>query len=285
MQSIQEVLDKTGQYFEQAGLESPKLEAQWLLAGFLNCKRMDLFLRYDEPLTEPQLAGLRSWVKRRAKGEPLQYILGYADFHELRLAVGPGVLIPRPETEQLVELVRERLAGVEKARIMDLGTGSGAIALALAKAIPQARVLAVDCSRVALQQARANADAHGLRERVAFRLGDWLDGIDAVADAIVANPPYLSEGEWRSARPEVREHEPRDALVAADEGIADLRKILLAALPRLAPAGFVAMEMGIDHGARLAALARSAGFAEVEILRDYQGRERFLFASPLAAAH
>lgn len=278
MQSLIEVLKKTEAYFARAGLESPKIEAEWLLAETLGCKRLELFLQWERPLEAPVLERLRAYVKRRATGEPLQYILGYSAFHDIRLSVGPGVLIPRPETELLVAKVLGRLEEVARPRVVDLGTGSGAIALALAKALPEARVLAVDRSSEALAQARANAEALGLRERVSFRGGDWLGDLSFEADAIISNPPYLTEEEWSTARPEVRDWEPKEALVAADEGSADLKRIIRSALSRLAPGGLLALEMGIAHGAVLTRLAREAGYADSVVEKDDSGRERFLFA-------
>lgn len=278
MQSVIEVLRKTEAFFAKAGLENPKIEAEWLLAATIGCKRLELFLRWEEPLQEAVLEPLRERVRRRAAGEPLQYILGYQDFHDIRLAVAPGALIPRPETEQLVEKVVGRLAGLEAPRIVDLGAGSGAIALALATALPRARVLAVERSAEALRQARANAEALGLRGRVAFRSGDWLAGLDFTADCIVSNPPYLTDEEWRCARPEVRAHEPREALVAGDDGMADLKRIIREAGPRLAPRGLLALETGVAHGAPLSALAAGCGYADIVVEKDDSGRGRFLFA-------
>lgn len=281
MQTIVEILKKTEAYFAKAGLESPKIEAEWLLAGFLGCQRMALFLRWDEPLLDPQLEQLRELVKRRGKGEPLQYVLGFADFHEVRIPVGRGVLVPRPETEGLVEIAIKRLkeAAVKTPRIIDLGTGSGAIALAMARALPDARILAIDASQEALRMAREAAAALGLRERVAFRKGNWLEGITSVADAIIANPPYLTEAEWLSARPEVRDFEPREALVADDDGMADLKTILLTARDRLEGGGFVALEMGIDHGLPLREFASACGYRQVEVATDLLDRDRYLIAS------
>ncbi|MGC9450780.1 MAG: peptide chain release factor N(5)-glutamine methyltransferase [Oceanipulchritudo sp.] len=272
------MLKKAEDFLARAGLESPRVEAEWLLAGALGCKRLELYLQWERPLEEELLAGLRGRVRRRAAGEPLQYILGYWDFHDIRLAVRPGVLIPRPETEQLVEKVAGRLEGMESPRIVDLGTGSGAIALSLAKALPGARVLAVERSTAALSLARENAGALGLRERVAFRSGNWLEGLAFEADCIVSNPPYLTEGEWKSARPEVREHEPREALVAAEEGLADLRHIVGTARERLAEGGLLALETGIAHGKPLLETAAAAGYRDCAVERDDAGRERFFFA-------
>lgn len=278
MQQVVEVIKKTEAFFGRAGLETPKVDAEWLLASLLGCKRLELYLQWDKPLQEDVLEKLRPLVRRRANGEPLQYILGYSDFHDIRLSVAPGVLIPRPETELLVDLLIGMLKELEAPRIVDLGTGSGAIALALAKGLPGARILAIEKSAAALTQARANAEALGLRERVAFRSGDWLDNLKFEADCIVSNPPYLTGKEWREARPEVRAHEPMEALVAADGGTADLRRIIRDALERLAPNGLLALEMGIGHGPTLTALATDYGYSEVFTRNDDHGRERFLLA-------
>ena len=279
MQSVVEVLQKTEAFLARAGVETPKIDAEWLLADLMGVRRLELFLQHDKPLEEAVLSGMRERVKRRAAGEPLQYIIGHVDFHEIRLAVAPGALIPRPETELLVEKVIARLRGREAPRIVDLGTGSGAIALALASALPGARVLAVERSADALKLARANAEALGLRERVAFRSGDWLDGLDLQADCIVSNPPYLTDAEWAEARREVREHEPREALVAPENGLADLRRIIGAALQRLAPGGLLALETGIGHGEALMECASAAGYTDCVVEKDDNGRDRFLFAS------
>lgn len=278
MQTVLEVRDKTVAYFEKAGIESPKNEAERLMAETLGIKRLELFLNYGKPLADEELELLRERIRRRARREPLQYILGYWDFHDIRLQVQPGVLIPRPETELLVEAVIKRLEGIEEPRIVDLGTGSGAIALALAKALPQAKVLAVERSQEALAQARSNADALGLRDQVAFRSGDWLQGLELQADCIVSNPPYLTESEWAEAQPEVRDHEPKQALVAGDDGMADLKAIVTAAKPHLAESGFIALEMGIDHGEPMRTYAESAGYSDVQVVKDDSRRDRFLLA-------
>lgn len=278
MLSVLETLRKLEEYLGKAGVERPKVEAEWLLAEVLGCKRLELFLQWDRPVEETVRERLREVARRRAAREPLQYIVGYQDFHDIRVAVGPGVLIPRPETEELVERVLERLKGREAPRIVDLGTGSGAIALALAKALPAARILAVDASEEALRQARQNAERNGLRERVSFRRGDWLTGLALRADCIVSNPPYLTEAEWREAAPEVRDFEPKAALVAPEDGLADLNQIVEAARACLEPGGLLALECGLAHGAALREFAGRLGYASVEVETDASGRDRFVFA-------
>ncbi len=281
MQSVLDVLKKSEAFFEKAGLESPKVNAEWLVAETLGCKRLELYLQWERPLEEAVLSVLRERIQRRAKGEPLEYILGNVEFHEIRLNVAPGVLVPRKETELLVDHVISRLDGVESPRIVDLGTGSGAIALALANSLPNAKVLAVERSKDALVQAKANAEALGLRERVSFRSGNWLDGLSFEADCIVSNPPYLTEEEWESAQTDVRVHEPKEALVAAEEGLADLRVIVTEAYTRLATGGILALETGIAHGERLSQLARQLGYKDSIVEKDDSGRDRFFFANKL----
>ncbi|MEX0325935.1 MAG: peptide chain release factor N(5)-glutamine methyltransferase [Puniceicoccaceae bacterium] len=278
MQSVVEVLQKSEAFLAKSGAETPKIDAEWLLSDCMGIRRLELFLQHDKPLEEAVLAEMRKRLKRRASGEPLQYILGHVDFHDVHLAVAPGVLIPRPETELLVEKILQRFKDRQAPRIVDLGTGSGAIALALAKALPEAKVLAVEKSPEALKLARANAEALELRERVAFRSGNWLEGLDLEADCIVSNPPYLTEEEWAEARREVRDHEPREALVASDNGLADLRQIIDTAVKCLAPGGFLALEMGIGHGEALADYAGAAGYRDCVVENDDTGRGRFLFA-------
>lgn len=278
MEHLVDVLKKTAAFFERSGVENPKIDAEWLLAETLGCKRLELYLQWDRPLEAEVLDRLRPLVKRRAQGEPLQYVVGYSDFHDIRLKVAPGVLIPRPETEQLVEQVIAAMRDVEAPRIVDLGTGSGAIALALAKAKPLARVLAIERSPEALTQAKANAEAAGLRGQIAFRSGDWLEGLDFTADCIVSNPPYLTEAEWEQAAPHVREHEPKEALVAEDDGMADLKRIIRDAVPRLVPGGLLALETGIAHGEPLSAYAAGKGYTDVVVKNDDSHRPRFLLA-------
>lgn len=278
MQTIGEILVKTREYFERCGVDGAKVEAEWLVAESLGKKRLDLYLEMDRPLAEAELASLRGLVKRRGRGEPLAYVLGTAAFRGLRLTVGPGVLIPRPETEMLVDKILERRESWPRGRVVDLGTGSGAIAISLAAEWAEARVLGIDQSREALELARGNAAAAGVRERISFRRGDWLAGLELRADVIVANPPYLTEGEWREAQREVRDHEPREALVAEDGGLRDLLRIVDSAYSYLDTGGMLALECGIGHGPELVEAAQRRGYAEAEAQPDDSGRTRFILA-------
>lgn len=277
--SLIEILRKTEGFFTQAGLENPRLEAEWLLAAVLGCRRLDLYLKFDQPMEKPLLDRLRPMVARRARREPLQYILGETAFGDLILATDHRALIPRPETELLVEKLLREGAARTPASIVDLGTGTGAIALALAKAFPEARVTGVDASPDALALARENADRNGMKDRVRWIASDWFSDVgEATFDWIISNPPYLTEAEWESAAPEVQRHEPKAALVAEDEGRGDLEKIIDQAFDRLETPGLLALETGIAQHAALDTCATTRGYSITESQEDDTGRPRFFWA-------
>jgi release factor glutamine methyltransferase len=279
MLNLLEVLKKTSEFFASKGIESPRLNAELVVGHALGLARMRLYLEFERPVTDPELAAIRELVRRRGRREPLQYVLGTVDFGGLKLKADRRALIPRPETELLVETILAR-AAPSPARILDLGTGSGAIALALAAAFPLAQVAAVDASQEALALAAENAAATGLAERVRFLPSNWFGALapGSTFDLIAANPPYLSESETDAAAPEVREHEPRGALAAGDHGFADLAVILAGAPAFLAPGGLLALETGIGHHARAAEAAQAAGFARTESVPDLTGRDRIFLA-------
>jgi release factor glutamine methyltransferase len=280
MLTVLEILKKTTEFFAARGIESARLNAELLVGHALGLKRMQLYLQFERPLAEAELEKIRPLVRRRGQHEPVQYILGTADFHGLHLKVDRRALIPRPETELLVELAVRELAA-PPARILDLGTGSGAIALALAAQYPDSQVTAVDLSAEALALAAENAAATGLTERVQLFASNWFEQVPAEArfELIAANPPYLSEAETAAAAPEVREFEPRTALTSTGpDGLADLRAIVAAAPRHLAPGGLLALETGIAQHAALRPLAREAGFSRVESRPDLTGRDRFVLA-------
>lgn len=279
MRTVREIKARTEPFFAEKGIESPSLEIDLILAHALGLKRLDLYLDLDRPLTEAQLEALRPLVKRRAAREPLQYILGAVEFGGLELMVDPRALIPRPETEELYALLRHRLQEGPPAGILDLGTGSGALALALAQSFPVAQVTATDASTEALDLARKNAQNNQLTERIRFLEGSWWDALPPGAsyDLIVSNPPYLTESEMKTAAPEVASHEPHTALAAGIDGLDDLRILLAGANAHLAEGGLLALETGIAQGDALHALAQENGL-QGEVLEDLNQRPRFFFA-------
>lgn len=277
MTPLLEILRKTTDFLRTKGVENARLDAEILVAHALKLRRMDLYLQFERLLTEPELVAIRPLVKRRSLREPLQHIIGETDFFDLKLKTDRRGLIPRPETEQLLELVT--LAHpVAPARILDLGTGTGAIALALAKFWPESVVVAVDRSLDALALARENAASLGFADRVRFVESDWFAAItgEAPFDLIVSNPPYLTAAEVAEAEPEVRDHDPLTALVAERDGRADLESIIRGAPPYLIAGGVLALETGIAQHEVLTSFAEDVGYVAVESKRDLSDRDRFL---------
>ena len=278
--TLLEVIKKTGDFFDAKGIQNGRLNAEHLVGSALKLKRMQLYLQFERTLSDEELDRIRQMAKRRGQREPLQHIVGEVDFHGLKLKVDRRALIPRPETERLVEILIERCADPVPARVLDLGTGGGAIALALAAAWTSAAFTAVDLSEEALALARENAAAAGHGDRVNFICSDWFAQVEPAArfDLVVANPPYLTSEETAESEPEVRAHEPALALTAGEGGMAALAAIIRAAPDFLAPGGLVALETGIGHHAALLKLAAESGFTRSESLKDLTGRDRFLLA-------
>lgn len=281
MLTVLEIIKRSTEFLAKHGVENARLNTELLIGHALGLKRMQLYLQFERPLTEVELAKIRPLVKRRSEREPLQYIVGTTEFGGLTLKVDRRALIPRPETELLVELVKQCRGATAPERVLDLGTGTGAIALALAAAFPLAHVVAVDASDDALALARENAMALGLVERVQLRKSDWFSAIaaDERFALVVSNPPYLTATEVDEAQPEVNRFEPRGALTPGTRGTEALDLILREAKPRLVPGGLLALETGIAQHAALMALARELGYDTVESRQDLTGRDRFLFAT------
>lgn len=278
MLTVLEIIKRSADFLSGKGVESARLNAELLIGHALGLKRMQLYLQFERPLSEVELEKIRPLVRRRGQREPLQHILGETEFHGLRLKTDRRALIPRPETELLVELIVARLAGPPR-RVLDLGTGSGAIALALAQQYPTAEVVATDASGEALAQARENAAGNGLEGRIRWLESDWFSALTGeVFDVIVSNPPYLSEAEVIAAAPEVRDHEPRAALTPGGDGLAALEAILTGAGAHLTAGGLLALETGIAQHASLLAMAERCGLVEGESRPDLTGRDRFVFA-------
>jgi release factor glutamine methyltransferase len=272
------VLQSTAEYFKKHKIESPRLNAEHLLAHVLGRKRIELYLDFERELTEPELVPLRELVRRRAQGEPLQHLLGTVEFCGHTFICDKRALVPRPETEQLVELLIAE-CGIRNAecRIVDVGTGSGVIALSLAAKFPQAEVHAIDISDAALELARANAERLGLSSRVQFAKGSLLQGAAGAFDLIVANLPYVALGDRATLSPEVL-RDPESALFAGETGEELIRQLIESAPAHLRPGGMLALEIGIGQAEALAAFFAQQKFHEVTMRRDFAGVIRFLLA-------
>ncbi len=284
--TVLEAIQRSADFLTRKEVDSPRLQAELLLAHVLGIPRMKLYLNFDRALVDREADAYRELVQRRGRREPLQHILGTVQFHGVELAVSRDALIPRPETELLVEqaitLVRERERNRPGApiEVVDFGTGSGCIAIALAVACPQVHVRAIDISPAALDLARANGARHNLGDRVEFIAGDSLGVLDRgrPVDVLVSNPPYIASGEIATLQPEVRDYDPRPALDGGADGLDFYRMLSAEAGVWMAAGGVVLVEFGDDQGRAIGELFSAEGWAVDERMRDYSGRERILIA-------
>lgn len=275
--TILRLLEWTKRFFESKGIDTARLDAELLLAHALGCRRIDLYARYDEVPAGQPLDRFREMVRQRARRVPARYLTGETGFRSLTLTVNPSVLIPRPETEFLVEQALERIPEGEPRLVADLGTGSGAIAIAMAVERPQARAVATDASAEALAVARANAERHEVAARIAFRQGRWLEALEpgTVFDAIVSNPPYVATADLERAMPEVRDHEPRAALDGGPDGLDAFRGLVAEAPAWLKAGGWLIVEVGAGQARVVADLARQGeAYAAIDIAPDFAGIDR-----------
>jgi release factor glutamine methyltransferase len=274
--TVLQVLQSSTEYLKKHKIENPRLNAEHLLAHVLGRKRIELYLDFERKLTETELGPLRELVKRRSEGEPLQHLLGTVEFCGLTFLCDRRAMVPRPETEQLVELVESKIENRES-RIVDIGTGSGVIALSLAAKFPEAKILAVDVSDDALALAQENAARLNLGSRVRFLKSRLLENVEGVFDLIVANLPYISTQERHTLSREVL-HDPEVALFAGTEGDELVRDLIAEAPSRLDPGGMLALELGLgQRDAFLSALAEK-NYRDICSKNDYNGVTRFLFA-------
>jgi release factor glutamine methyltransferase len=277
MKSVLEVIQATVPYFQKSGVESPRLNIEHLLAHVLGKKRMDLYLEFDRPLGDGDLEPLRDLVKRRAQGEPLQHLLGTIEFLGRTFACDKRALVPRPETEQLVELAMVDCGScIGKGRVLDVGTGSGVIALSLAAGFPEAQVEAVDVSEDALALARENAARLGLDGRVRFSNSDLLSDVTGEFQLIVANLPYIDCAALPVLPREVQ-HDPLLALDGGADGLVLIRQLIAQAPRHLR--GRLALELSYDQAPFVCEIFASHNYQDIRALPDYQGRQRFVFAT------
>jgi len=276
--NVLDVLQSTAAYFKKRGIENPRLNAEQLLSHALGRTRMELYLEFERTLGEAELAPLRDLVRRRGEGEPLQHLLGTVEFCGHTFLCDKRALVPRPETEQLVELLIADLGPrIAHSRIVDIGTGSGVIALTLAKKFPEAQIFATDVSEDALALARENAARLGLSGRVQFRKSDLLENLDERFDLIVANLPYIATQDRHALSREVL-HDPEVALFAGAHGDEFMRELIEQAPPRLHAGGMLALEIGFDHSEALLSALAEKNYRDICSKNDYSGVTRFLFA-------
>ncbi|MGD9016114.1 MAG: peptide chain release factor N(5)-glutamine methyltransferase [Desulfobacterales bacterium] len=284
--TISSLLIWTAGYLKKKDIDSPRITAEILLADVLGLERIDLYLRYDQPMNVDELARFKEAVQRRVAGEPVAYITGVKEFWSLELLVGPGVLIPRVETECLVEAalgLMDSMASDRPLRLLDLGCGSGAISLAIAKERPRDWIVASDLSLDALTIARENIKRLGMTDRVLTVASNWLSAIDCRQrpfDLIISNPPYVDSQDFPNLQIEVRDYEPRLALDGLPGGLESLRRIIQDAHRFLKAGGYLVLEIGYDQKARVKTLFSHLpdAYSEPVFGKDYGGRDRLAIA-------
>lgn len=271
-----ELIPLATEYLKAAGVESPRLQAELLLAHLLGTSRIDLYLRFEEDLPPGILEAYRQFLRRRRDREPLQLILGETEFFSRTFFIEPGVFIPRPETEILCEEVLKRLPEGPRS-VLEMGSGSGVISVTLAAEREDLEIRASDISPEALELSRKNAKRHGVLERIRFENCRGLpDGEGDPVDLIVSNPPYIRLEESELLEPEVIDYDPRDALFGGEDGLEAYRSLADAAPDRLKQGGVLAVEIGADQGAEVRNIFRSSLGGEDELLTDYAGRDRIV---------
>jgi release factor glutamine methyltransferase len=287
--TIQKLITWTTQHFAKLGLDSPRLDAELLLAHAMNCSRTDLMVRFHEEPTEVERKAFRQLVEQRTQRWPTAYLIGRREFYLLPFAVTPAVLIPRPDTETLVQTVIEKLTSdkaITRPHLLDLGTGSGCIAITLAHRIKSATVVAVDVSPDAAAVAKQNATTSQVGDRVTIHVGDLFAAVPSgsLFDVIVSNPPYISSSEIPTLMPEVRDHEPRLALDGGPDGLAFYRRIAAEAARWLKPNGWLIVEIGSQQADGVGDVFRTSGWAVGRTIKDNGGLARVIVAHRAASA-
>jgi release factor glutamine methyltransferase len=277
--TIRKVLSWTTGRFEKEDIDAPRLTAEILLAHILKLDRVRLFMELDRPLQKDELAEFKALIQRRMQFEPTQYLTGYKDFYNRRFAVDPRVLIPRPETELLVEAVLQLLPKDAPSRVLDLCTGSGCIGVTIAAERPQASVWVTDLSKGACEVAAANAEKHQVASRVSVLHGDLFAAVPAGArfDVVVSNPPYIKRAELPGLQKEVRK-EPPEALDGGEDGLDFVRRIAEGSHAALKRGGWLALEIGDEQGEAVKAVLTRAGYLAVRVDKDLSRLDRLAFA-------
>ena len=280
MLTVLETINKSTEYLAKKGIDSARTNAELLLADILHCKRLDLYLMYDRPLTEDELAKFREHLKRRGTFEPVQYIIGSVEFYGLKLKVSSSVLIPRPETEILVETIINSAKMQEGLNILDIGTGSGNISIALATHLLNDRITGIDVSEDAITIARENVIEHKLNERIKLIRGDIFDmNLSEIStyDIIVSNPPYVSKKEYSGVQEEIKHYEPEIAVTDFSSGLKFYERIITLSSKLLNTPGKLFFELGQGQSEKVKDLLIKNSFKEVSVIKDYQNIDRVIY--------
>jgi release factor glutamine methyltransferase len=275
--TVRRVLEWTTQHLKKHGSETPRLDAEILLAHARNCPRIALYTQFDEPLSDAVRAKMRELVQRRAQSEPVAYLVGHREFFSLDFDVTRDVLIPRPDTETLVMAVLDAAKPLAEPKILDLCTGSGCVAIAVAKNCPAAVMTATDLSPAALTVAKKNAEKHEVDQRVTFSQGDLFAAVgpEVRFDIIAGNPPYVTTAELDTLATDIRKYEPRQALDGGPDGLDVVRRIVRDAAAHLQPGGSIFLEISPEQGDAVQRLCSEAGpFTEIRAMKDLSGRTR-----------
>ena len=274
---IIDIINWGEEYFRFKGFENPKQEIEWLLCDLLNYKRIDLYLEFENTISDSKLDQLKGWVKGRRAREPLQYITGQTQFYGYPFKVSPDVLIPRPETERVVDVVLHTIGNITKPRILEVGSGSGCMAVSIGAEKQNAYILSIDISKPAIDQARKNADLNATTN-VDFMVLDFLKELpEGQFDLLVSNPPYIPLNEFGTTMPEIHNHEPQIALTDNRDGLTFYQRFAEVAKELVKPGGWVIMEVGLgDHPAKAMEIFQSGGYKNLGLITDFNGDERVL---------
>jgi len=279
MITVLDVIKLSTDYLQKKGVESPRANSEILLAEILKCKRLELYLSFDKPLAESEVQVYREAIRRRGLRIPLQYIVGNVEFFGLKLIVNENVLIPRPETELLVEKIINESVKSTSLKILDIGVGSGNISLSILKNLPNTNVVAIDISQIALEVAKQNAELNSLQDRIELKHFDIMkDDLNILGkfDLIVSNPPYVSENDFESLEPELKVHEPRIALTDNSNGISFYKRIIEVSDQILGRNGKIYFELGMGQSDIVKKLFEEKGFSNINVTKDYSGIDRII---------
>ena len=275
--TVLEAIQLSTDYFEEKGIESPRLNAELLLSHLLTCKRLDLYLMFERPLTQIEVQTYREYISRRGKFEPLQYITGEVDFYDMKLKVNRSVLIPRPETELLIDEALKLCAQIEIKSILDIGTGSGNIPISLAKNLNGVKVTSIDQSRDAIQVALENTELNEVTEKIEFCVSDIVDYQPSKQfNLIISNPPYVSKTDYTTLQKEIVEYEPLESVTDNSDGYRFYRLISERAKDLLTDNGYIIFEMAESQSETISKILEENDFTEIKIIKDYQNIDRII---------